>query len=340
MVTHFDFSFFLSLCAVIIAVFTLDDLFIDIYALFKKIKLTEINHADLEAPIEKTIAIMIANWHEENILEQMITGNNKTIEYSRHHFFLGVYPNDLPTYSVAKKLEEKFKNVTCVVNQEPGPTSKGQMMNQIVDQIFKFETTSGINFDLFVIHDSEDIIHPFAMKLFNKSSMAYDYMQIPIFSLNRDIWQLTAGTYMDEFAEMHAKELLIRNAMGAAIPSAGVGTCMSRELMLAIQNYNKGYFLRPDSLTEDYILGWQSHLNHFRCGFICQSIVGDKDKKNIIATHEYFPQKFTQSIKQKTRWTIGIAFQAKKIIGWTSRSVDNYFLFRSACLYLAYLHLE
>lgn len=312
----------------IIALLTIDDLFIDFYAWIFRIKPSNIAYASIDQSEQKKIAIMIANWHEDNILEQMIVGNNASIIYNQHHFFLGVYPNDEPTLKIAQNLSQKFSNVHCIVNEKNGPTSKGQMMNSIVNQILLFEASAAFTFDLFVIHDSEDIIHPLSMKLYNHYSDQLDFIQIPIFSLNRDSLQLTAGTYMDEFAEMHTKELLVRDALGAAIPSAGVGTCLSRKLVLYVQQLNGGHFLVPESLTEDYILGWQAHLHHFRCGFICKAVTGFSDKPEIIATKEYFPQDFFQSIRQKTRWTIGIAFQGRQILGWTNSMINNYFLFR------------
>ena len=271
---------------------------------------------------------MVANWHEEEVLEQMVEGNNKGIQYENHHFFLGIYPNDTTTKNIAEKLSARFKNVHVVVNSKSGPTSKGQMINEIITGIKSLEKESSLFFDLFIIHDSEDIIHPLSMKLFNKESGDLDFMQIPIFSLNRERLQLVAGTYMDEFSETHTKELMVRNAYGASIPSAGVGTCVSRRLVDYIIEQNSGSFLQPDSLTEDYILGLQSHYGGFRCGFVCTQVTDGVFKDDFIATREYFPSGFIQSVKQKTRWTIGIVFQGYCKIGWHSSMLENYFLVR------------
>jgi len=70
--------------------------------------------------------IMIAAWHEENVLGQVIDHMISTVHYPRsmYHVFLGVYPNDPATIEVAEKLAEKYKNVHVVVNPKPGPTSK------------------------------------------------------------------------------------------------------------------------------------------------------------------------------------------------------------------------
>ncbi len=316
------------LIVIALAIFSIDDLFIDLFALFHGVGPKNISMHALQSASEKKIAIMIANWQEEDVLEQMITGNNDSIIYNNHHFFLGVYPNDVRTLDIAQNLSARYANVHVVLNSKHGPTSKGQMMNEMMAQILKNEDALQSPFDLFVIHDSEDIIHPLSLKLYNKESDVLDFIQIPIFSLGRRLSQFVAGTYMDEFSETHTKELLIRHKLGAAIPSAGVGTCVNRRVVDAMLIENDGYFLHPDSLTEDYILGLQTHLLGFRCGFVCKSVVGLSGREHIIATKEFFPEGFHQSIRQKTRWTVGIVFQGWRILGWTDSLVDNYFLMR------------
>jgi hypothetical protein len=54
---------------------------------------------------------------------------------------------------------------------------------------------------------------------------------VPAFSLNRGKSAHVASTYMDEFAERHTREMIVRDAVGACIPSAGVGTCMTKKLL-------------------------------------------------------------------------------------------------------------
>jgi len=39
---------------------------------------------------------------------------------------------------------------------------------------------------------------------------------------------------MDEFAELHAKDILVREAIARQVPSAGVGTCFSRRAVMAL----------------------------------------------------------------------------------------------------------
>ena len=74
------------------------------------------------------------------------------------------------------------------------------------------------------------------------------------FSLSRRKGAHVASTYMDEFAERHTREMIVRDALGAMIPSAGVGTCLEQK---AGQALPEGARASPDvgTVTEDYILG-------------------------------------------------------------------------------------
>ena len=74
----------------------------------------------------KLLAVMVAAWHEDNVIEAVITNMISSAQYSRsfYHVFIGVYPNDDPTIEAAKRLEEKFDNVHMVINKKPGRPAK------------------------------------------------------------------------------------------------------------------------------------------------------------------------------------------------------------------------
>lgn len=314
-----------------ITIFTLDDLIVDAVALWRRLRprrLSELELAAMKRLPQKRIAILVANWKEEDVLEYMIRGNVQNIEYQNYSFFLGVYPNDALTWEAARKLEALFPNVFVVVNSRPGPTSKGQLLNEMVRQIFVSESITGMRHDLFMLHDSEDLIHPLSFQLINMEAEAADFVQVPVFSLATKKRQLVAGVYMDEFAESHTKEMLVRASLGAPIPSAGVGTAISRELTQALMEVQEGSFLNEDCLTEDYQLGLLAARMGYKSTFVCTYRVLADGKRDFIATREYFPDEFHPSIRQKTRWTIGIAFQSAKRFGWGGDLRQRYFTWR------------
>lgn len=311
------------------AFFTIDDLILDAFALVHQSKPRELNTHDLDhlsrLP-QKRIAILIANWKEEDVLEQMVQGNIAQLEYERYSIFLGVYPNDLATWEIARKLE-KIPNVSVIVNQLQGPTSKGQLLNEMVRQIIASEQESKMHYDAFLLQDSEDLIHPKSLALLNRELLSADFVQIPIFSLKTPLKQFTAGTYADEFAESHTKTLITREQMGAAVPSAGVGTAITRKLALALQDQLGGSFLNERTLTEDYQLGILAKRLGFKTKFSCY-FFKHKNKREFIATREFFPDQIKNSVRQKTRWTAGISFQGAEHLGWDGNLVDRYFFWR------------
>lgn len=323
-------TFLLLICycvILIIFLFTLDDLFLDSLALGLGAKPEELTAAELSSlrklP-QKRVAILIANWKEDEIIEYMVRGNLDGIDYDNYSIFLGVYPNDKLTWEAARRAEAAADNVHVIVNNVAGPTSKGQLLNQMAEQILASEKTTGLKHELFALHDSEDLIHPLSLLLLNGESDSADFLQLPVFSIQPLPAQLVAGVYADEFAESHAKDMLVRSKLRAAVPSAGVGTTISRKLLLALQRVQNGKLLNEDCLTEDYQLGILASQLGYRTKFLCRFT----GRSNFIATREYFPETFSSSVRQKTRWTTGIAFQSKQRFGWHGSLKERYFFWR------------
>lgn len=328
-------SFFILLAFFVVVgalIFTLDDLFIDLYALIRRLGPQHIDTdklAEMKRFPEKKIAIVIANWKEAEVIAPMIRGNLRNIDYKNYTFFIGVYPNDTATWEVASKLEATYPHkVVVVVNTQDGPTSKGQMLNVMARHIFHQELKTGFRYDLMLMQDSEDVLHRHSLTLMNFLSTKSDFVQIPVFSFDVPAKSLVAGIYIDEFAEAHTKDLLVRHAMGAAVPSAGVGTLLSRDLVLTLQKNSNGDFLKEDTLTEDYHLGMMTKELGFKSTFACVEYEKEDGQREFIATREYFPSEFNASMRQKSRWTLGIAFQGFDNLQWRGGVVDRYFMWR------------
>lgn len=143
-------------------------------------------------------------------------------------------------------------------------------------------------------------------------------VQIPVFSMEVPWNYFTAGTYCDEFAEHHIKNLAVREKLNGFIPSAGVGTAFSREALDTIAENKQNMIFNTDSLTEDYEIGLKfSQFNFkqilprktirikrqwkgFTAAFIPSFIKKVFAYKNqFIATREYFPSMVKAAVKQK-----------------------------------------
>jgi bacteriophage N4 adsorption protein B len=319
---------FLVLCGVYLMVGT-EDFILDLTALVFKLKPKKVTAAEWvhwnERP-EKAIAILVPAWKEGGIIGKMLQGNLSQIQYKNVFVFVGCYPNDPETLSEVEAFARFNPKVIPVVNDLPGPTSKGQMLNCILD--FIRHRPEEFHLDAFLLQDSEDLIDPYALKLINWELDKNDFVQIPVFSLEVQPTQLIAGSYIDEFAESHTKDLLVREFLGAAIPSAGVGTAFSAKLADTLYE-SLGWVFYENSLTEDYELGVRSHLMGFKGTFACRFFEAENGRRShLIATREYFPKKWTRSIRQKTRWTIGIAIQGWRNLGWKGSFIHQYYLWR------------
>ncbi len=146
---------------------------------------------------------------------------------------------------------------------------------------------------------------------------------------------LVAGTYIDEFGEHHTKEMCVRNYLNAAIPSAGVGTALRMSVVKALLALQGGQLLKEDTLTEDYHLGMICRRLGFTQQFACFYFDNKNKQKNFIATREYFPKNLQASIRQRTRWTLGIFFQGVQNLGWGGSWLDKYFLWRDRKTFLS-----
>jgi adsorption protein B len=306
--------------AVLICLSSIDDLFIDLLALC--IVRHRLPARDHDGAFLKT-AIFVANWRGHDVLEKMVEGNLAQIRETNVQLVLGVYPNDNETREIAEQLAARHpQRVRVVVNRVAGPTSKGQMLNEMFRQVFVGADAT----ELVVLHDSEDVIDPRSFEIYNAYAENYDFIQIPVFSLDCRNRSLVGATYMDEFAERHTREMVVRDALGAAIPSAGVGTCMTKKLVRHFLRH-RGQVLATGCVTEDYILGIETKCAGFRAAFAAVSESAARYGE-FVATREFFPQGFWAAVRQKTRWVFGIDFEAMHRLGWRADPWDFYFFLR------------
>ncbi len=290
-----------------------DDLLIDLAQIIGRIRPTSVSKStwnEWEKIAEKPIALMIPAWKESDVLEAMVKTNLSRIKYSNFKWFIGVYPNDIETLNIAKKLEAIYPSkINVIVTDRPGPTSKAHCLNCIMNVIeesnsIAIRNNSGWLPHYIAIHDAEDVIHPYSLTAINAQSDRLDFIQVPIFSLPVPAGAWVAGTYLDEFAEIHLKEIPVRQMLKMPLPSAGVGTFFSRRILtLLYQRF--GYCFDENNLTEDYEISQRIARLGGRQSFL---LIHD-EKGEVVATREYFPDSMGRSIRQKSRWTTGIGLQ-------------------------------
>jgi adsorption protein B len=270
---------------------------------------------------EARIAIFIPCWHEADVVEQMVSLALRRIEYDRFDIFVGVYPNDPETQAKVDIVCARAKNVHKVVNPRPGGTTKAQNLNAVYDYMCAMEGDDP--FQIIVLHDVEDVIHPMSLRLYNWYMPEKDMLQIPIFPLPRKPRFVTAWTYADEFTENHLKDLVIRCGFGR--------NCL--DLLRAV---HRGDVFGDGALTEDYQLSLEIKVSGFNVGFAKDVLVDGMQgshpapwsRKEYIATRAYFPDTFKTAVRQKTRWITGICLQTWQMRGWCGSLPVRYALYR------------
>lgn len=304
-------EFSLLLLCLVFLIGSLDDLILDVVHSFFGLRPEKISAAEWENWKEKEespIAVMIPAWQEYDVLEPMVRTNLKRLQYENFHWFIGVYPNDEKTVSIALDLQSKYPDkITVIINDLPGPTSKAQCLNRVLQVMMSgIEKSEGKPWipRFIAIHDAEDVIHPLSFKAINAQDDDLDFIQVPIFSLPVSTSEWVAGTYLDEFADIHLREIPVRQKLRMPIPSAGVGTFFSYRIM-DILGRRFGTWFEEGNLTEDY----EVSMKIARLGGKQQFMLLLDPKGDVIATREYFPADFGRSVRQKTRWTTGIGLQ-------------------------------
>lgn len=110
------------------------------------------------------------------------------------------------------------------------------------------------------------------LRLFNYLLPNKDMIQIPVYPYAPEWKGFTAGHYVDEFAENHGKDVIVREALTGQVPSAGVGTCFSRRAISALLEDGDGIAFDVQSLTEDYDIGFRLKQKGMKCIFARYSI--------------------------------------------------------------------
>lgn len=339
----------LILLGLIFLISGIDELFIDVVYIFRQLyrfliirprypRLTE--EAMLAVP-EKPAAIMIPCWDESAVIRRMLDNTIRTINYSNYQIFVGTYPNDPQTQREVDLAREAYGNVTRIVCPKDGPTNKADCLNWVFEGIRLYEKENNIRFEIFVMNDSEDLVHPLYLKLYNYLIPRADMVQLPVFPIIPEWWKLTAGHYADEFAENHARDMLVREILSKNVPSAGVGSGYSRRALELLAADSNNQLFNIDSLTEDYDFGLRMRKFGLRQIFVRQvlerrvpvksRLTGKlrlKVKPEFIVIREFFPRTFRAAVRQKSRWIMGIALQGWASLGWQGNFWTRYMLYR------------
>lgn len=268
------------------------------------------------------IAVFVAAWQESQVIAHMVRHALNAWPQRNLRLYVGCYGNDGATVAAAMMGGGGDPRLRVVIHDRPGPTTKADCLNRVYRAMCDDERRQGRRFTGVVMHDAEDMVHPQAIAAIAAGLQHADFVQLPVLPEPQPRSRWVAGHYADEFAEAHAKTLVVRDALRAPIPAAGVGCGFGRERLAALAGLRAkeggdGPFA-SECLTEDYELGLLFSDRDRRSRFLRLRGVDGA----LVATRAYFPATLDAAVRQKTRWIHGIALQGWDRLGWSRRPLD------------------
>jgi adsorption protein B len=259
------------------------------------------------------IAMFVPAWDESSVIASMLRATTARLDYENYRIFVGHYRNDPATAAAIAAVKDQ--RIEVVEVEEDGPTTKADCLNHLYDALLAFEIETGRCADAVVLHDAEDVVHPLEFRVFDRLIERAAVIQLPVLPLADKHSRWIAGHYCDEFAEAHIKELVVREAVGAAIPLAGVGCAIARKALSQLAAMQDGKPFAGTSMTEDYEVGLRIGALGLKTMFV--RLPARPGDRGVVASRGHFPSTLGSAVRQKARWLGGIALSGWDRLGWS-----------------------
>ena len=342
----------LLFCAVWLLIGAIDDLCIDLIWIARWIyrRMTfyrsrpPLRAGELKPPERPgLLAIFIPTWREANVIGAMLSQCLQKWNggETRFQIYVGCYPNDNEGIREVLRTAAAAKGqIRLVLLAHCGPTTKADCLNRLWRALLSDELAGGYKSKAVILHDAEDSVHSRELEIFDRMIEKAAAVQLPVIPIPivRSRW--ISAHYCDEFAEAHGKSMVVREAIGAALPLAGVGCAIERNLLGRFALARNGSPFDDSSMTEDYELGLKIGAVG---GRTIMARIRDDDGQ-WVATSACFPDTLDASVRQKARWLTGIALAGWDRLGWRGsfaekwmRLHDRRSIFSAFVLMVAYI---
>jgi adsorption protein B len=258
------------------------------------------------------MAVFVPAWDESAVIASMLRATLKRLDYEDYRIFVGHYRNDPATAAAIASVHDE--RVIPVQVGADGPTTKADCLNHLYDALAAYEVERARTAKAVILHDAEDVVHRFELRIFDGLLDRAAVVQLPVLPLIDPGSRWISGHYCDEFAEAHTKELVVREAVGAAIPLAGVGCAIERGALARLAATHEGRPFAGTSLTEDYEMGLRIGALGGRTIFV--RIPAQPGEPGVVASRGHFPATLGAAVRQKARWLGGIALAGWDRMGW------------------------
>ena len=264
-------------------------------------------------------AVFIPTWREENVIGATVAHALAVWPQQELRIYVGCYANDRATPMAVAMSSMGDPRLKVVILEQEGPTTKADCLNGLYAALERDERDQGIEFNMVILHDAEDMVDPAALGVLDLVMEDADFVQLPVVPETQKESRWVGNHYCEEFAEAHAKAMVVRDALGASIPSAGVGCAIARSALGELAEMAEdGHPFSVESLTEDYELGMRIR----EIGGYSRFVRLRGDEGRLIATRAYFPDRLDRAVRQKTRWIHGIALQGWDRMGWHAHPIE------------------
>lgn len=306
----------------------IDDLFIDMIWIFRAFwrrfvvyrYCPKANAATLAVPaVSGRLAIFVPAWDESAVISAMLAYALKTFGDANYRIYVGCYHNDPQTIAAVEAIGRR--EISIVLCSNPGPTTKADCLNALWHALVADEIAERSDFKGVVLHDAEDVVHSGELTVFDTLIERFAFVQLPVLPLPDPGSRWIAGHYADEFAEAHGKTLVVREAIGAAIPAAGVGCAFSRAVLGRIAEERGGEPFDGTSLTEDYEIGLR--IAELGGQGIFVRLPGSRNS-GVVGIRAHFPRTLETAVRQKSRWIAGIALSGWDRLGWSGGFAETW----------------
>jgi bacteriophage N4 adsorption protein B len=322
----------------------LDDLAVDAAWLWLKLRGRAVTARRQRASLAQRrlsgpVAVLIPAWQEAAVIGQTIRHLLATWPQEPLRLYVGCYRNDPATIAAAIAAGRGDPRFRLVIHGREGPTTKADCLNRLFAALTLDEERARQRFAMLVFHDAEDMVDAGALGLLDETiAGGADFVQLPVEPLvpRQRSWiaRQIGAHYCEEFAEAHGKAMVVRDALRAGLPGAGVGCAASRralDWLVARQRADSGSAVgspalpfASESLTEDYELGLAIAAAGGHCRFV--RVRGEDGR--LIATRAFFPHRFENVVRQKARWVLGISLQGWDRVGWAGGLSEYWMRFR------------
>ncbi len=301
----------------------LDEIGIDLLWLWLKLtgrgNTPVVHQQDYQAPLHGPAAVFIPAWNEHEVIGTTIAHALSAWPHAGLRIYAGCYRNDAATVQAVIAAAAGDSRLRLVIHDCNGPSTKADCLNRLYTALQKDEARLGVKAHMVVLHDAEDMVDPAALSLLDRTIATADLVQLPVLPTPQPQSPWISAHYCEEFAEAHGKAMVVRDALRVGMPLAGVGCAISRKALEALARIKAdGMPFAADCLTEDYEIG----LGVAELGGQSRFVRVRHDDGRLVATRACFPAQLEQSVRQKTRWVHGIAFQGWDRLGWNASPAE------------------